>query len=101
MYPIWLSSAPCLEHSGDINYYLLVDPSCTDESCKDETCVCGYACPKFICWALWRTLMRRSFMFVCSQQAIWGSSASYLEHSGDISCSLLVDVLGRTKHVYI
>ena len=32
MYPIWLSSAPCLEHSGDINYSLLVDPSCTDES---------------------------------------------------------------------
>ena len=27
----------------------------------------------------------------CSPQAIWQISAPYLEHSGDISCSLLVD----------
>ena len=35
--------------------------------------------------------MRTNFMFVCSPQAIWQSSAPCLEHSGDISCSLLVD----------
>ena len=45
---------------------------------------------EFIPWALWRTLMRTNF--VRSPQAIWQSSAPFLDHSGDISCSLLVDL---------
>ena len=50
-----------------------------------------YARSEFIHWALRRTLMRTNFMFVCSPQAIWQSSAPCLEHSGDNNCSLLVD----------
>ena len=37
---IWQSSAPCLEHSGEINCSLLVDPSHSDESWKGRnTCL--------------------------------------------------------------
>ena len=40
---IWQSSAPCLEHSGDNNCSLLVDPSCTDESWEGQnTCLWIY-----------------------------------------------------------
>ena len=37
---IWQSSAPCLEHFGEINCSLLVDPSHSDESWKGRnTCL--------------------------------------------------------------
>ena len=32
----------CFEHSGDIIYFLLVNPSHTDESWEGQTRVCGY-----------------------------------------------------------
>ena len=61
---------------------------------KDETRVCGYIRSEFIHWALWRTLMRTEyFLFVhhttsiLAKFRIWG-----FDHSGDITCSLLVNV---------
>ena len=60
---------------------------------------------EFICWALWRTLMRTNFMFVHSPEEIWQSSAPYLEHSGDIGYSLLVEPRHTDEswegHIYI
>ena len=63
------------EHSGNISCSLLVKPSGTDESCAGQKMVCGYIRSEFIHWALWRTLMRTTFFYVCSPQVIWLSSA--------------------------
>ena len=58
-------STCCFEHSGDISFSWLVNPSHTDESWEDETRVCGYIRSEFIHWALWRRLMRTIyFLFV-------------------------------------
>ena len=60
---------------------------------KDETRVCGYIHSEFIHWALWRTLMRREYyLFVHRTTSILAKLSTWcLEHSGDISCSLLVN----------
>ena len=79
----------CFEHSGDISCSLLVNPSHTDESWNDETRVCGYICPQFIHWALWRT---EHFLCVHHTSSILAKLSIWcFEHSGDISCSLLVN----------
>ena len=60
---------------------------------KEETRVCGYIGSKFIHWALWRTLMRtKYFLFVHHTTSILAKLSTWcFEHSGDISCSLLVN----------
>ena len=60
---------------------------------KDETRVYGYMRSEFIHWALWRTLMRTEyFLFVHHTTSILAKLSTWcFEHSGDISCSLLVD----------
>ena len=61
---------------------------------KDETRVCGYIRSAFINWALWRTLMRtKYFLFVHHTTSILARLSTWcFEHSGDISCSLLVNL---------
>ena len=61
---------------------------------KDETCVCGYIRSEFIHWPLWRTLMRtKYFLFVHHTTSILAKLSTWcFEHSGDISCSLLVNL---------
>ena len=61
---------------------------------KDETYVCGYIRFEFIHWAFWRTLMRTEyFLFVHHTTSILAKLRTwYFEHSGDISCSLLVNL---------
>ena len=60
---------------------------------KDETRVSGYLRSEFIHWALWRTLMRTEyFLFVHHTTSILANLSTWcFEHSGDISCSLLVN----------
>ena len=55
--------------------------------------VCGYIRSEFIHWALWRKLMRTEcFLFVHHTTTILGKLSTWcFEHSGDISCSLLVN----------
>ena len=66
---------------------------------KDETRVCGYIRSEFIHWALWRTLIRTEyFLFVHHSTSILGKLTIWcFEHSGDISCFLLVN-LSHTDH---
>ena len=61
---------------------------------KDETRVCGYIRSEFIHWALWRTLMRTEyFLFVHHTTSILAKLSTWcFEHSGGISCSLLVNL---------
>ena len=49
---------------------------------------------EFIHWALWRTLIRTEyFLFVHHTTSILAKlSTWYFEHSGDIGCSLLVNI---------
>ena len=60
---------------------------------KDETRVCGYIHSEFINWVLWRTLMRiECFLFVHHTTSILAKLRTRcFEHSGDISCSVLVN----------
>ena len=60
---------------------------------EDETRVCGYIRSEFIHWALWRTLMRTEyFLFVHHTTSILAKLSTWrFEHSGDISCSLLIN----------
>ena len=53
----------------------------------------GYISSKFIHWALWRTLMKTGyFLFVHHTTSILAKFSTWcFEHSGDISCSALVD----------
>ena len=53
----------------------------------------GYICSEFIHSALWRTLMRtKFFLFVHHTTSILAKLSTWcFEHSGDISCSLLVN----------
>ena len=54
--------------------------------------VCGYICTEFIHWALWRTLMRTKYLFAHHTTSILAKlSTWWFEHSGDISCSLLIN----------
>ena len=59
----------------------------------DETRVCGYIRSEFIHWVLWRTLMRiECFLFVHHTTSILAKLRTRcFEHSGDISCSVLVN----------
>ena len=54
----------------------------------------GYIRSKFIHWAFWRTLMRTGyFLFVHHTTSILAKFSTWsFEHSGDISCSVLVDL---------
>ena len=60
---------------------------------KDKTRVCGYICSEFIHWGFCRTLMRTAFfLFVYHTTTILAKLSTWcFEHSGDISCSLIVD----------
>ena len=60
---------------------------------KDETHVCGYICSEFIHWTLWRKLMMRAeYLFVHHTTRILAKLCTWcFEHSGDISCSLLLN----------
>ena len=59
---------------------------------KDETRFCGYIRSEFIHWVLWRTLMRTVwFLFIQHTSILAKLSTWGFEHSGDISCSLLVN----------
>ena len=70
---------------------------------KDETRVCGYIRSEFIHWALWRTLMRtKYFLFVHHTTSILAKLSTWcFEHSGDISCSLLVLYVSVDTYIYI
>ena len=59
----------------------------------DEAHVCRYIRSEFVHWALWRTLMRAEyFLFVHHTTSILEKLSTWcFEHSGDISCSLLVN----------
>ena len=72
----------CFEHTGDISCSLLVNPSHTDESGKDETRVYGYI----------RSEFTHCVLFVHHTTSILAKlSTRCFEHSGDISCSVLVN----------
>ena len=60
---------------------------------NDETRVCGYIRSEFIYRAFWRTLMITEYiLFVHHTTSILGKlSTRCFEHSGYISCSLLVN----------
>ena len=60
---------------------------------KNETRAYRYIVSKFIYWAFWKTLMRTEyFLFVRHSTSILARLRTWIfEHSGDISCSLLIN----------
>ena len=89
----WLSSVTgVLSTLGDISCSLIVNLSHTDESWAGQN-TCIRICTLWI-YSLSTLLgnIDENKIFVCSPQAFWLSSGTWcFEHSGDISCSLLVN----------
>ena len=71
IYQYTMLSTWCFEHSGDISSSLLVNLSHTHESWAGRNTWCGYVCSEFIYWALWRTMIRTKYFFVCSPDPFW------------------------------
>ena len=94
--PFWQSSAPGALNTlvtSVVLYWLtwatMMSPG------KVKTRVCGYICSEFIHWALWRTLMGTEyFLFIhYTTRILVKFSTCCFEHSGDISSSLLVNLI--------
>ena len=73
------------------NCSLLVNPSHTNEPGKNKTRVCGYIRCDVIHSALWRTMIRTKYFSFVQRKHLAKLSTWCLEHSGDISRSLLVN----------
>ena len=90
----WQSSAPgALSTLMTVVHYSLTWATLMSPG-KDETCVCGCIRSEFIHCPLWRTLMRTEyFLFIHHTTSIFVRLNTWcLEDSGDISCSLLVEL---------
>ena len=94
IYTFWQSSAPGALSAlvtSVVLYWLTQDTLMSPGN--DETRVCECISSEFIHRALWRTLMRTEyFLFVYHTTSILAKLSTWcFEHSGDISCSLLVN----------